>query len=552
MARLDRLGPMKELAQMAATLGREFSHERIARLSPLAEDALRAALAKLVEVELLYQRGTPPAATYTFKNTLIQEAAYHSLLRTTRRQYHGSVAGMLEEHFRDAIATEPELLAHHLTEAGLADRAVPYWASAGERAAARSANLEAVRHFTRALELLPASADTPEAAERELALRIAVAVPMQLVRGYGAAEVEATYARARGLCQRLGETPQIFPVLHGLWRFYVVRGPLSTAAELAASLMQTAEATDDPDLLVHAGWAAGGTAFWLGHLLAAREYSERSASVYDEARHPATALVYGSDPKVTALCYLSITLWLLGYPDSALEQVREAVTLAERVGHPFSLAWATNMAAVVHHWRGEGRLADEWAERGVVLAAEQRFPLWHAFAALLRGRARGEQGTGKDEIRSLQEAMAGLAASGQEVAGTYFVSLLAEMHERAGDPESGLQLLDPAFALVEKNHERFYEAELWRTKGELLLQKSGNGAAEAAEECFRRALAIARSQRARSLELRAAMSQARRLGTRGRAAEASALLQAIYAGFTEGFETRDLIEAKALLHELGS
>jgi predicted ATPase len=259
MARLDRLAPVKEVAQIGATLGREFSYELLQAVSPVDEARLQQALGKLVEAEVLYQRGLPPQARYVFKHALIQDAAYQSLLKSTRQQYHQKIAQVLEERFPETTETQPELLAHHYTEAGLIIQAIPYWERAGRRAIERSANLEAINHFTRGLALLKTLPDTPERTRQELTLQIALGVPLQATRGFAAPEVERAYARARELCQQMGETSQLTPVLRGLWEFYELRAELQTACELGEHLHTLAQRVQDPALLLVAHDVLGDT-----------------------------------------------------------------------------------------------------------------------------------------------------------------------------------------------------------------------------------------------------------------------------------------------------
>ena len=553
--RLDRLGPVKEVAHISATLGRDFSYELIAALYTKGEPDLQHALAQLVEAELLYQRGTPPQATYSFKHALIQEAAYQSLLKTTRQQYHSSIASTLEVRFPQTVAAQPELLAHHCTEAGLTERAVKYWERAGQRAAERSANLEAINHLTKAVELIRDLPISPLRLQQELELHVALAVPLQLVKGYAAPEVEATYARARELCQEVGETPQTFPVLHGLWRFHLVRDELRTARELAQSLLRMAETTQDPEMLLLADWATGATSLWMGDLQTARTHLERVIARSDVNPQRSLALTYGSDPKVTCLIWLSLTLWALGFPDQAVARINEAVAVARRLAHPFTLAWAIAFAAGLHQLRGEADAAQQWAREVIELATEQSFPLWYGMGVMLQTWAVSDA-TGSD-IPALQQAMATLASAGQELASSYFIALLSLVYDRAGRTEEALQFVVGGLALAERSGESFYEAELHRLRGELALRAAGSGdlasdgdAATEAEACFRRALDLNRRQGAKSFELRATISLARLLSKRRQATQARHLLATMCDWFTEGFATADLKEATALLEQL--
>ncbi|HJY84450.1 MAG TPA: adenylate/guanylate cyclase domain-containing protein, partial [Candidatus Binatia bacterium] len=338
MARLDRLGMVKEVAQLGATLGREFSYELLAAVSPFDEVTLQLGLKQLVEAELVYQRGLLPQVHYLFKHALIQDTAYQSLLKSTRQQYHRRIAQALEDRFPETVEAQPELVAHHYTEAGLRAQAIPYWQRAGERAAQRSAYVEAVAHLTRGLEVLRALPDTPERIQQELTLQLALRDALVVVKGYTAPEVEKTVLRSRELCQQLGETPQLFPVLFRLWGFYINRGEFQTARELAEQLMRLAQSVQDRYLLSVAHMALGCTLYWLGELASARTLLEQAITLYDPQKHPRPT-VNIADPRVDCLSYNAWTLWYLGYPDQALKRSHEAVALAAGLSHPFSLAY---------------------------------------------------------------------------------------------------------------------------------------------------------------------------------------------------------------------
>ncbi|MBI3303956.1 MAG: AAA family ATPase, partial [Deltaproteobacteria bacterium] len=577
MARLDRLATVKEVAQLGATLGREFSYELIQAVSPGDEASLQQALAKLVEAELLYQRGLAPQARYIFKHALIQEAAYQSLLKSKRYQYHKQIAQVLEERFAETREIQPELLAHHYTEASLVAQAIPYWQRAGQRAVERSANVEAIAHLTKGLELLKTLPDTPERAQQELTLQIALGGPLMATKGYGAPEMEKAFARARELCQQLGETPQLFPVLFGLWIFYVVRrAELQTAHKLGEQLLRLAQSVQDPALLLEAHFAVGMTLFWLGELASAREHWKQSIALYDPQQHNPHAFLYGHDPGVHCLCYMASALWCLGYPDQALTRSHEALALAQELSHPFSLALALGFASWLHQLRREEQVVQERVEAQITLSTEQGFAAELAWGTILRGWALAEQGQGGEGIAQIHQGMAAWRATGAELWWPHFLTLLAEAHRKVGQIEEGLTVLAEAQTTVNKTEERFWEAELYRLKGELSLKsrqvkasqdksgvetspeqvkasqdKSEDWSPELeAEECFRQAIAIARRQQAKSLELRAVMSLARLWQQQGKKAEAQQMLAEIYGWFTEGFDTVDLKEAKALLEEL--
>jgi predicted ATPase len=577
MARLDRLAPVREIAQIGAVLGREFSYELLHAVSHLDEGSLQQGLRQLMEAELLYQRGLPPRATYLFKHALVQDTAYQSLLKSTRQQYHQQIAQALAERFPDIKETQPELLAHHYTEASLLAQAIPYWQQAGQRAAQRSAHVEAVHHLSQGLELLKRLPDTPERAQQELMCQVALGSAFIVTKGYAAPEVESAYTRARELCQQSGEPAQLFPVLVGLHRFYQARGDFQSARELGEQCLTLAQHVDDPILLVEAHRTMGTTLYLVGEFTPARAHLERSIALHDPQRYRSLASSYVLNSGVSCLSYVAWTLWFLGYPEQAVQRSQEAIALAHALSHPFSLSIALVFAAVFHPLRREEQLTREQAEAGLTLSTAQGFVPSLAVGMTLRGWALAEQGQGEEGIGQMRQGIATWRATGAEVQVTYFLALLAEAYGKVGQAEEGLTVLSEAVALVHKTGERHYEAELYRLKGTLTLQSqaslgqvssksqaSHNTSADSniqhptpstqaeaeAEACFHKAIEISRRQQAKSLELRAVMSLARLRRHQGKAKEARLLLAEIYHWFTEGFDTKDLQEAKALLDKL--
>jgi TOMM system kinase/cyclase fusion protein len=559
MARLDRLATVKALAQLGATLGREFAYELLQAVSPWDEGTLRQGLQQLVEAEFLYQRGFPPDATYRFKHALIQDAAYQSLLKSTRQQHHQRIAQVLVERFPETVKTQPELLAHHFTEAGLNAPAVGYWERAGQRASARSAYVEAIGHLTKGLELLKSLPDTPERARQELVLQTMLGPALMNVKGQAAPEVSQTYARARELCQQVGEAPQLFPVLWGLWYFYEVRAELQTARELGEQLLGLAQSAQDSALLLAAHRALGQNLTFLGELSLARTHLEQGMTLYDPQQHRALAFLYGQDLKVVCQSWAALALWLLGYPDQALQKSHEAIALAQELVHPYSLIYALNWATMVHLYRREEPAAQEHAEGVSTIAREHGITMFAASGGIWQGWALAAQASrsgrlGEQGIAQMRQGLVAWRTTGAGVFQPYYLALLGEVYGRAGQAEEGLRLLTEGLMVVDKTAERYWEAELYRLKGELLLkigdgEKEGRGAGEI-EECFQQALDVARRQQAKSLELRAAKSLSRLWQRQGKRAKAYELLAPIYGWFTEGFDTADLQEAKALLEEL--
>jgi predicted ATPase len=549
MARLDRLAAVKGLAQLGATLGREFSYELLQAVALWDEETLQRGLHQLVEAEFLYQQGLPPQATYLFKHALIQDAAYQSLLRSTRQQYHQRIAQVLEARFPERGETQPELLAHHYTEAGLAEPAIGYWQRAGQQASNRSANLEAISHCTTGIELLKTLPETPEHTQQALTLHIALGAALQMAKGFAAPEAERAYTRARELGQQVGDTPDLVPVLYGLWRFSVGRLQLRTAQELGETLLRLAQRTHDPAHVVIAHYALGAMCFLLSALPAARQHLEEGIARYTPDLRRAPLFRIGHDPGVSSRCWAARTLWLLGYPEQALAHLHEALTLAHELSHPFSLASARIEAAMIYQRRRDVPAVHEHAEAAIALSTEQGFTLWAAWGTSLHGWALAMQGQGEEGLRQVRQGIDACRATGTALYVQYFCTVLAEISAHLGHLEDGLQALAEAHTLMEQHEDRWWAAEIARLRGVLLLRQPGTSQAEA-ETWLQRALDVARRQEAKALELRAAMSLARLWQQQGKRAEARELLAPVYHWFTEGFDTADLQEAKALLEAL--
>jgi TOMM system kinase/cyclase fusion protein len=549
MARLDGLMTAKVIAQLGATLGRQFSYALLQAVSHVDELLLQHELGRLVEAEIVYPRGLPPQATYTFKHALIQDTAYESLLKSTRQQYHQRIAQMLEARFPETGETQPELLAHHYTEAGHGAQALPYWQRAGQRAMQHSAHAEAIAHLTQGLEVLQTLPDTVERSSQELRMQTTLGPALMAARGFGAPEVGHAYVRARELCHQVGDAPQLFPVLYGLYRFSLLRAELQTARELGEQLLALAQSQHDAVLLVSAHRALGDALYWLGEVTAARAHLEHGMALYNPQQHHSLAFLYGDDPGVDCLSYGAWALWLLGYPDQASQRIDAALTLARQLAHPFSLARALSFAAGLYQCRRERRAAQEQAEMTIALATEQGFPLWTGLGMVHRGGALVEQGRSEEGVAEMHQGLAVYRATGAKAAQTYSLALLAEGYVQLGRLEEGLSTLTEALTATHTTGERVCEAELHRLKGQLLLAHSADHQVEA-ETCFRQALAVAHWQEAKAWEMRAAMSLARLWQQQGKRVEARELLAPIYGWFTEGFDTADLQEAKALLDEL--
>jgi predicted ATPase/class 3 adenylate cyclase len=550
LSRLDRLAPVREVAQIAAAIGRQFSHELISAVARMPQQLLDGALAQLVDAELIFRRGTPPAAEYTFKHALVQDAAYQSLLRGKRQQYHLQIAEALTEQFPEIVETQPELLAHHYSEADLRNKAIPFWQAAGQKAAQRSANVEAVHHLTRGLELLRAMPASPERTQHELALLVALGTPLTVTKGFASPEVGSVYARARELCQHVGGR-HLFPVLWGLWVFYTARAEHKIARELGEQCHRLAEDASDPELLIAAHHAQGVTLTSLGEHCSGLEHLEQAIAIFDPSRHRPRALISG----VACRSQAALTLWFLGQPNQALKKNEEALVLAQELSRPYSLAQASAFAAVLHQLVRDRQKARAQAETAIELSTEHEFPFWRAMGMIVRGWTLTDT---TEAMRGIAEVRQGLAAfhdAGGEIMRPYFLALLAELYGKIKQPKEGLGALSDALAAIERSSERCWEAELYRLKGQLTLEEPDAQRVVAenqkdAEMCLRRAVDIARHQSARSWELRAILGLSRLQQKQGNRAEARRGLSEIYCRFTEGFDTPDLQEVNALLAEL--
>ncbi|MGH6918219.1 MAG: ATP-binding protein, partial [Geminicoccaceae bacterium] len=550
MARLDRIPEVKEAAQTAACIGREFDYALLAEIADEPEPALATALDQLTAAELIFRRGTPPEARYTFKHALVQDAAYQSLLKSKRQQLHARIAQALERQLPDGGEAEPEVLAQHLTDASLPERAIPYWRRAGELAAGRSANLEAIAHLSKGLELVGTLPATPEGLDEELALRLAIGGPLIATKGIATPEVERTYRRASALCEQLGRSAELFPVLRGLWNCYFVRGELQRAHDLAVRLVALAEEQGAPLRRALARRALGTSLFYFGRFADAASELNQGIAIDDAVaawEDPAHLLLYTERAGVMCRLYLAWALWFQGYPDRALKTMEAGLALSQRLSHAYSLAFAQNYAALLHSFRREFAAAHRRAEATVDLAREHRLPQWLAQTSICRGFALVGLGQPEQGIAELRAGLAAWQATGSRVLGTQWLGHLAEAHLQTGQLDDALTALDRAAETAAATGESHYQAELERLRG-LLHAATGEDAEGAA--WLQRAVDTARSQHARSLELRAATSLARLWAKQGERQKAHDLLAPIYAWFTEGFDTADLKDAKALLDNL--
>jgi predicted ATPase len=547
-SRIDRIGAEeKGLFQTMAVIGKEFSLSLLKKVINKPEEELSPLLSHLQGAEFIYEQPAFPEIEYTFKHALTQEVAYNSVLIEQRRILHEATALAIEELYRDELDKHYSDLAHQYSRSGNTEKAVEYLHLAGQQAVQGSANVEAINHLTTALELLKMLPDTPARSQQELILHITLGGPLIATRGYAAQEVEKVYTRARELCQQLGETSQLFSVLVGQWLFHVVRAEYKIARELGEQLLSLAKSDQDPALLLSAHYALASTYPFQGEFVAAREHAEHGVALYDLHQHRSLAFLYGEDPGVVCLLCATLTLWPLGFPDLALKRSREALTLAQKLSHPHSLAFALVVSVFLHQFRQEKLLVLEPLEALITLSNEHGFALWLAHGIFWQGWLLTEQGQKEEGITQMRQGLVAYQATGMRWLLTYVLALLAEALWKREQAEEGLAVLDEALAAVDKTGERYYEAELKRLRGELQLQSRVQNEAE---ECFRQSIEIARRQSAKSLELRAVMSLSRLWQKQGKQEEARQMLTEIYGWFTEGFDTADLKEAKELLQEV--
>jgi predicted ATPase len=511
LARLDRLAPAREVAQIGAALGRSFSHELISAVAPMPQQQLDDALAQLVRAELIFRRGMPPDAEYSFKHALVQDAAYSILLRGARQQLHARIAQALEARFPEVATTQPELLAHHCAEGGLAKRAVDYWLAAGERALRASANVEAIKHLSQGLRLLSSLPDTPERNRKELRFQTALGPAVMATRGWAVPEAVQAYRRADELSRALDETSERFKIALGLWIFHAGRCEFRQARELSDELFRLAEQENEDRLRLEAHHSAWGTFTWLGEFATCREHVERGLALYDPVQHAAYALTYvGHDPGVCGWALGSVDLWFLGYPRQAAEYARRAVALAEQMAHPPTVAHALHFGLLCHQLRRDEAVVRAWGERLAHLAVEHGLAHYETTAIVARGWVLANQGRAQSSLPELCLGLDRCLSLGMRVLAPYYKALLSEAHLAAGEAPAGLELLEEAMHFAEESGARYWDAQLMRLKGTLLAEL-GRGSPQEVEGCYLDSLAVARSQQARSLELRAATSLARPL-----------------------------------------
>ncbi|MGY8683223.1 adenylate/guanylate cyclase domain-containing protein [Bradyrhizobium sp. UFLA05-153] len=556
MARLDRLGPAKEVAQIGAAIGREFSHPLLAAVASKPEAELGAALDRLVDAGLLFRRGVPPDATYLFKHALVQDAAYGTLLREPRRALHARIAQRLENQFAETAESQPELLARHCTEAGLIEKAAGLWGKAGQRSLARSALVEATEQLTRALSQIASSPGTPALRREEIRLQVAIITPLLHVKGYASPEVKAAAERARHLIERaetLGEPPEdpllLFSVLYGFWTASYVAFNGDVMREVAAQVLTLAEKQGAivPLMLGHRLMA--NSLLVTGDIAESRPHYDQAIALYDPAEHRQLATRFGQDAQVSALSYRAIGLWLLGYPEAARADTERALKYAREINQPATLLFALLHGSLTDILCGDYAAANAKVDEIVTLADEKGSFFWKVAGVMNRGCVLILDGNAHDAVQIMTSAITAYRSTGSTLWMPWYLAELARAYAQLDRFDDAWRCIGEAMAAIDTTKERWREADIHRIAGEIALTSPERDVA-IAEACFERALAIACEQKAKSWELRAAISMAQLWRDQGKRNEARELLAPIYCWFTEGFGSRDLKEAKSLLDEL--
>jgi class 3 adenylate cyclase/tetratricopeptide (TPR) repeat protein len=550
MARLDRLAPVREVAQIGAVAGREFHYELLHAVARMPREKLEEALGQLVRSELIFRRGESPHAVYTFKHTLVRDAAYASLLKSRRAHLHAAIANALEQQFPDIVQTQPETLAHHLTEAGLIEKAIGYWLPAGKNAAQRSANLEAIAHLQRGIELtgrLPLDAGRDRS---ELDFQLVLGPCLIATHGPAASTAVATFTRARELCERLGEPPEYLQVMFWLATVNVVRGELPQALEAVDGMPSAAETRGNRGALLNVIRGRAMILMFMGRIVEAREQLERAVEMFgtSEEADRLAARAAGQDAGVAMLVLKAWVFWLLGQVDEAVACMAAALERADAVQHAHTYAYAWYYASVLHALRGEPAIAQGYAERCLAISEQHGFRQWLGLAHAIRGISAAVLNASAGRLDEVKTALDQYQRAGYQLGVTAQFVLLCPALLLRNESEAALELIDHGLAIVSHNSERFFEAELYRLKARALLVRGAPNAE--VESLLDQALQTAHGQQARSLELRAATDLARLWRDQGKRIEARDVLSSIYGRFTEGFETRDLKDAKELLVQL--
>lgn len=548
-SRIDRLDPIrKRLLQTCSVIGPRIPHALLRHVSGVDEDILDLGLAQLEETGFLLEARAMPVRTFRFKHALTQDVTYQGLLRGSRENLHAQLAEILERHFDDIVAHQPEMLARHHTEAGNSKAAVAYWQRAGRKAYERSANIEAISYSTKGLEVLAGAADDEDGAKNELSLQLTLAPALMAAKGYASPEVERASARAQTLCEQIGDERQLFRALVGSWNLYWVRGELATARDVATRLLSLAESANDPVPKIRAHAAMGEILFHTGELEASHEHLQRGVALYEEiaSGHSFAA----QTPQVACLSYAAWASWHLGHSDQSIAHAAEAVALADQIEHPLSLALSLTLKSELHQFRLEIHECRTFAERAVAVSRAQGFPFWEGSSLILLGWAQAMGGDFDRGHGTMKKGLTVFAETGARVQQTPWLGMLAEIHSHAGHIDDGLRIVEEALSWVDQTGEQHYSSELHRLRGELLLSTNRGGNGQAAEAAFGQAIDIARRQGAKMRELRASVNLARLRQDRGRTEEAAKVLQSALSRCAEDRGGTEISGARSLLDSL--
>jgi len=550
LARLDRLAPVREVAQIGAALGRSFSHELISAVAAMPQPQLEDAMAQLVRAELIFRRGAPPDAEYTFKHALVQDAAYSTLLRGRRQALHARIAATLERQFPELVAARPALLARHCAEAGLTEKAIDSWRTAGEQAVHRASNREAIGHFRQALALNEKQPPDVERSRTELAILSQLGPALMSVHGRAAAEVGAVFERAEEVARQLESSVDLAPPLAGLWLFHFNRGRFNRAEEIGDELFNVARNLDNRDILLqahHAAWAIG---LFRGRFTDARTHVDAGLALYDEAEHAGHRFLYlGHDPAVCALSMGALLWWLLGYPNQGMRLEHDAITLARRLQHAPSLANALQYVGFAQIARGDTAAATATASELLALSGEYGLQQTRGLALTCLGWSMGQSVDIDEGLRYQEQGLAARIQLGLRPLLPFSICLLAETHLKAQRYAEGIEQMNLALAASSEIGDQWFLARIHMLRAQLLQQQACPDV-DAAEASLRMAIDVAQAQCAKGWELRATTLLARLWCELGKRTEARDLLAPTYGWFTEGFDTPDLMEAKALLEQL--
>lgn len=544
MARLDRLGKVKEVAQYASAIGREFDYDLLAAISPLGARNLQNSLDQLVNAELIFQTRRTSRGNYVFKHALVQDAAYGSLLKSTRQEIHRSIAVALEERFSGTTANNPEMLAHHYTEARMASEATRYWFEAGNRATERSANLEAVAHFKKGLEVVQSQPQTDEWLAWEMDLQLALTVVLTATAGYAADETAATCLRAQELCKQLGDVAKLFRALYSVWCMYYMRPDQGKALELAEEFKHLAETGQDRVQLVAAYSTVGQTFAILGCYPKAHRFLKKSIEFYTPEQDHSLALLYGEHPGVGSKIVCATVDWMIGCPDLAVKHATESLAEAQEISDPNTIGWAWVSMAMLHKDRQDNAMTVKSTNDAISFAKEQSLPYWRSMALPLLAWALVDRGDVEAGMELVHESLEAVRATGSGVRVPDTLSVLALGYLNTHQPDKGLTEIQKAIRVIEETGERWNKANMHCLKGQLLYSMSSF---DDAEISFLDAIRIAKLQGANSYELRASTHLARLWYSQNKIEQAAKLMLPIYSQFTEGFDTRDLKEARSLL-----